>query len=100
MHEHNGYTAGWNNPGYLPESEPAHFDTFDEAVRYLVDTVERFWDEDYAEDARTRSAFDERWLPVHTALHNASNTYDDGTHTFAETTGDGHLHFWITPSED
>ena len=43
------YVAGWNTPGYLPESDPAIFDNETDAIRYLSDNVERFWDEDYAE---------------------------------------------------
>lgn len=31
------YIAGWNMPGYLPEMEPATFETFDEAKRFIID---------------------------------------------------------------
>lgn len=94
------YTAGWNIPGCLPESEPQEFDTFSEAKAYLVDTVELFWDQDYDRvTAGKREPIDARWLEVHTALHNAGASHDDGTQHFAQTTGDGHLHFWITPKE-
>lgn len=44
-----GYLAGWNLAGYLPETEPEHFDTLEEAVSYLRDTVERWQDEDWTE---------------------------------------------------
>jgi hypothetical protein len=42
------YTAGWNQPGYLPESDPEAFETLDDAAAYLVDTLARFLDEDDA----------------------------------------------------
>ena len=42
------FVAGWNNPGYLPETDPCYFDTAVEACRYLVDTIDRLWDDDYA----------------------------------------------------
>ena len=30
------YIAGWNMPGYLPESEPTEFETFDDAKRSII----------------------------------------------------------------
>lgn len=33
------YVACWNMPGYLPEAEPAEFETFDEAKRYIIDEL-------------------------------------------------------------
>ena len=101
------YTAGWNIPGCLPDTteDAATFDTFNEAVAYLAQEAERFWDQDQdlmgAQDyTGPEDAADARWLPVHTALHNAPVTHDDGTHTFSETCGDGHLTFWIQPTEE
>lgn len=99
-----GFTAGWNMPGYSPESEPSEFDTFAEARTYLVDEVTRFWDQDYDsatgrdkhEEMAAREDADARWLPVHTELHNAVDTDT----TFDATCGDGHLAFWITPAEE
>lgn len=35
------YVAGWNMPGYLPEMEPAEFDDFDSAKRFLIDEMKR-----------------------------------------------------------
>lgn len=35
------WIAGFNVPGYMPESEPALFETFDEARDYVVDEIER-----------------------------------------------------------
>jgi len=114
------YSAGWNQPGCLPDTaEPAAtFRDFSDAVQYLVATVTSFWDDDYtnadmADEVQytIEGAVDEhasntdsedadgKWLPVHTALHNSAHTYDDGTHTFQESTGDGGLVFWITPIE-
>lgn len=98
------YIAGWNMPGYLPETEPEGFDTFAQAVAYLVDTVERFWDEDYADaDAEAdvhdaRENVDDKWLPVHTALDSAAPAHDLGTSTFQEYTGDRQYVFWIEPA--
>lgn len=33
------YIAGWNTPGYLPETEPEVFETFDEAKCYVLETM-------------------------------------------------------------
>ena len=30
------FVAGWNMPGYMPDSEPASFDNFDDAKRYII----------------------------------------------------------------
>lgn len=35
------WIAGYNMPGYLPEMEPAAFETFDEARRFIIDEMER-----------------------------------------------------------
>lgn len=92
------YTAGWNIPGCLPEVEPETFDTFNEAVAYLAETVDRFWDEDYLVEDDDRDDVDATWLDIHTALHNLPVAHDVGTqHEFSEQAGG--LAFWITPTE-
>jgi len=35
------YVAGFNRPGYLPESEPVEFSSFDAAKAYLIDEIKR-----------------------------------------------------------
>jgi hypothetical protein len=41
--EENGrpFVAGWNMPGYLPDNEPATFDTFKEACEYILGEIDR-----------------------------------------------------------
>ena len=34
------YTAGFNQPGYLPDSDPYEFDDFGEAQDYIIDELE------------------------------------------------------------
>lgn len=48
------YAAGWNQPGYMPETEVQHFDHFDDAREYLVDEVTRAADD--ANDAGDKNA--------------------------------------------
>ncbi len=56
------WVAGWNMPGYLPETDPVSFDTWEEAHAYIVGELERAWD--MGEDAD--------YLEAHTALHTAT----------------------------
>lgn len=85
------YIAGWNTPGCLPESDPAIFDNETDAIRYLSDTVESFWEEDYAQDTTWTNwtKADEKWgdvfgnLPYETAPFNVRNN-------------DRSLTFWVT----
>jgi len=84
------FIAGWNMPGYLPDSDPVEFETRDEAVSYLSDTIERFWDDEYqaAYDDDIHAELEEianRWTGVAEALN-----YQDGS-----VTGDDSLVFWI-----
>lgn len=41
------YTVTIHQPACLPESEPVTFDDLTEARRYIADSIERAWDEDY-----------------------------------------------------
>ena len=86
------YVAGWNTPGCLPESDPAIFDNETDAIRYLSDAVERFWDEDYASTESTWAKWndvDAKWLDVHSNL-----PYE--TAPFNITNNDRSLTFWVT----
>jgi hypothetical protein len=92
------WTAGWNQPGYSPNPDNvSEFDTWGDAFAHLMDTVDRFWDDDYAAANNDRFRLleiDGVWMPLHTRLHLATiNTPFDGT------TGGGEWAFWITPTE-
>ena len=86
------YIAGWNMPGYLPETDPVILDNETDAIRYLSDAVIRFWDDDYVATDGTwdsRNDVDEKWsdlfsnLPYETAPFNIANN-------------DRSLTFWVT----
>jgi len=92
------FVAGYNMPGYLPDSEDAAqtFDTFSEAVNFLAATVDSFWDADYDFDGdyiTNGERVDAIWLDIHTSLHNAGNG-----NSFSEYAGG--YSFWINPSTD
>ena len=83
------YVAGWNIPGYLPEVEPAIFDNETNAIRYLSDAVDRFWDEDYRGDGSSYASIDSLWMDLHSSL-----PYE--TAPFNIQNGDGSLTFWVS----
>lgn len=56
--EQRGWVAGWNVPGYLPESEPQQFDTWKEACDYLIEQINE-WHRDCVSEAADKDA--ERW---------------------------------------
>jgi hypothetical protein len=85
------WTAGWNMPGYLPETDPETFTEWKDARAYLIETIDRFWDEDYDGGNHGRTASDEKWLHLHTQLPLASED-----ESFVMMNGDGSLVFWIT----
>lgn len=53
------WMAGWNMPGYLPETDPVEFDTWEDARSYIAETLEHWED-------------DNDFLDAHTALHVAT----------------------------
>lgn len=87
------FTAFYGMPGYMPEVEPAEFETFDEARAYLFETVSRFWDED-AESETYRSDADDRWALLYGHLQLATEQ------DFCESDGDNNLTFHIYQLED
>ena len=80
------YVAGWNISGCLPETEPAIFDNETDAIRYLSDTVDRFWDEDAEQD---KDLADKKWADVYSNL-----PYE--TAPFSICNNDRSLTFWVT----
>jgi hypothetical protein len=90
-------------PGYLPESDPAVFSEWKDARAYLVEEIDRFWDEDQdisvcnddpcAHVPPHVSLADDKWLTIHTQLPLASED-----ESFVMMNGDGSLVFWITQS--
>ena len=79
------YIAGWNMPGYLPETDPVIFDNETDAIRYLSDAVDRFWDDDYA----ATDYASEKWADVQSNL-----PYE--TAPFNIVNNDCSLTFWVT----
>ena len=81
------YIAGWNMPGYLPDTDPAVFETEGEATHYLISEIDLFWDEEYLA-GDSREAADNRWMDVYSSL-----PYE--TAPYSVQNGDGSLAFWV-----
>jgi hypothetical protein len=109
------WVAGWNMPGYLPESGPTLFDDWADARAHIVETIDRFWDEDYdtvglppimdrddpeykTQDQRQREGRDKadaKWLEIHTQAGLAT---PNGSWLMAN--ADNSLVFWIVQAQD
>jgi hypothetical protein len=76
------FVAGWNMPGYMPDNEPAAFETFGDAQEYLADEIKRHNDESDLPD-ETLAATLER--------------LDESESEFGETVGN--YHYWITDTQ-
>jgi hypothetical protein len=48
------YSAGWNMPGYLPDSEPVCFLDADDALEYVKDAAKEEIEDESSEDAYTQ----------------------------------------------
>jgi hypothetical protein len=71
------YSAGFNMPGYMPDSEPAMFLDADEAREYIADEIERSIENEEDEE-------------VITAHEEAAQRVRDGSGEFGETIGNYH----------
>lgn len=61
------WRAGWNMPGYMPDSEPAGFETFADARDYIVSELTTLWADASDDDAPGILASRDRWshIPDH-----------------------------------
>ncbi|MBC8738504.1 hypothetical protein F6X40_17155 [Paraburkholderia sp. UCT31] len=82
------YVAGYNMPGYMPDSEPAEFETFDSARDNIV-----FWLDDALESMATGEEKDEEKESV---LKDAIEYAKKQTDAFSFTAA-GYC-YWVTPA--
>jgi len=76
------FAAGWNMPGYMPDNEPACFETFEEVQSYLAEEIKR-----HAEESETPESDIEPTLEM----------LDESEEEFGETVGN--YHYWITDTK-
>ena len=77
------YVAGWNMPGYLPETDPETFDTLEDAAEYLRETLARWLDEDEAPEDMSAADI---------LLVDSVAGYADGWYTPPQ--GGAEMHLW------
>jgi hypothetical protein len=58
------WCAGWNMPGYMPDSEPALFESFEDARDYIVSEMTNRWADASDEDAPSILAARDRWSHI------------------------------------
>ena len=71
------WVAGWNMAAYSPDPDVLYVARdWQDAIVYLTDTVERWWDDAYmglpAFTEEAAEEIDARYLAIHTALHAAN----------------------------
>jgi hypothetical protein len=91
------YAAGWNMGGYSPDPDHSYItDDWLSAARYIAETIELWWDQDYDKGDYDREVIDGRYLPAHTEIYNA--TRDSAFHTSIDM-GSYTMHMWIEPTD-
>ncbi len=80
------YVAGWNMPGYMPDSEPAAFETADEARGYIADELENAADAENEAEGDSLDAADMRYV--------AQSLREIDAGEWGQTVGQ--WHYWIS----
>lgn len=78
------WAAGWNMPGYMPDSEPAQFETFDDARDYISEEMRRAADgisSEGDEEAAELEGAAARWEAIETEGEQGETV--------------GNYHYWI-----
>ncbi len=95
------YIAGFNQPGYLPDSDPVDFDDFDDAQSFIVDELEHAaeiaegsGDPDAEADCEAAKEVAEMW----TATSAQSGESWGSDIRYWQTFCDGYV-YWITKEE-
>jgi hypothetical protein len=99
------YTAGWNMPGYMPDTDPETFNTWDMAVEYIIASVEGFFEEDMesvtwaptSEQDRLHRDLLVNWNPIRNSLNNMQYESGPPRLSYMAMTLSGDLCFWIVP---
>ena len=89
------WIAGFNPVGYLPETEVEIFSSWDDALSYLVTTVDYWWDA--AEDAEDDS---HDFVSVHTELHLATHGESVSAHLESDSDHGLATVFWLEPATE
>ena len=91
------FHAGWNMPGYLPETEPEAFQTLDSAYEYLYETLEQWIESDAMADFDNADDLAEASTIAAEEILNRGDDYIDGWYQLPTGT---EMHLWAQPAED
>ena len=83
------YVAGWNMPGYMPDMDPAEFETCADAREFLASEFERVAD---ALDEGSENDLPEDLDTLHEAAKHLRSLKNDAE--YGQTIGQ--WHYWIT----
>lgn len=82
-----GYIAGFNQPGYLPESDPEEFDNFDDAADWLIEVATKALEDDGASEE------------IVTHERDAIGELADEGEPFSFLASDGYA-YWVAEADD
>ena len=85
------YIAGFNQPGYLPDSDPVDFDDFDDAQSFIVDELEN------AADIAAGADDPDAEADCEAAKEEADN-WNVGNDVYWQVFCDGYV-YWITKED-
>ncbi len=89
------WAAGWHMPGYLPDNEPAAFETWEAARDYITAELQRSVDEAFG-DRESAAGSDATWIvSVNDAMERLDGAQE--AQAYGETVGS--FHYWIERSE-
>ena len=95
------YAAGYNMFGHLPDENAFVEDVeWNDALMYLIDTIELWWDQDYeiCETDEDRLAVDATYLEIHTLLN--SCTPNEEVYIKVVDGNDNTWSFWIVKAPE
>ena len=85
------YIAGYNQPGYLPETDPVEFDDFDDAQSSIIDELDNAAEIAYnSDDDLAGQDCDES--------KEEAEQWNEGTETYWQAYCDGYV-YWIVKEE-
>ena len=87
------YFAGWNMPGYMPDSDPQSFDDIDDACAYIADAMESEADDIEPDDANPDEAAAARET-ARSLRRSAAWQRQCGNSEYGQTIG--RFHYWVT----
>lgn len=83
------WVAGYNMAGYMPDNEPAVFESFDDAKSYILETLENYIDDEVEGNPESTR------IPAWRQMYENIKTTDEGDFSFV----DGGICFFVSQEE-